>query len=166
MAAFGLRPEELKHLEKKVDKRTKEKLLWCSYQKRAGGGMTEPRKLYALYPMNKEGIMQDWDLVSHFDQKDFQLPPLQSKNGVGEACNKYLARQKGWHSILKAVEKRKERAGSYSFRHAYSVRGHQLDLDGGSMATAMGHSYETHCREYPWATKSGTDSAFARVKAA
>ncbi|KGG33644.1 hypothetical protein EV10_0484 [Prochlorococcus marinus str. SS51] len=42
----------------------------------------------------------------------------------------------------------------------------QSSLDGGSMATAMGHSYETHCREYPWATKSGTDSAFARVKAA
>lgn len=148
MAAFGLRPEELKHLEKEVDKRTKEEFLWCSYQKRAGGGMTEPRKLYALYLMNKKGIKQDWDLVTHFDQKDFQLPPLQRENGVGEDCSQYLATQKGWHSILETVEKRKERAGSYSFRYAYSVRGHQLDFDGGSMATAMGHSYETHCREY------------------
>ena len=166
MAAFGLRPEELKHLEKKVDKKTKEEFLWCSYQKRAGGGLTEPRRLYPLYPVDEKGKKVDWALVSHFDQKGFQLPPLQSKNGVGEACLKYLIRQKGWQALLKNVERRKERAGSYSFRHSYSVRGHQLDIDGGSMATAMGHSYETHCREYPWATKSGTASAFHRALAA
>ena len=104
--------------------------------------------------------------MSHFEQKGFQLPPLQSKNGVGEACLKYLIRQKGWQALLKSVERRKERAGSYSFRNSYSVRGHQLGIDGGSMATAMGHNHETHCREYPWATKSGTTSAFHRVLAA
>ncbi len=43
------------------------------------------------------------------------------------------------------------------------MRGDQLDIDGGSMATAMGHSYETHYREYPWATKSGTTSAFKQA---
>ncbi|KGG14474.1 putative phage integrase family [Prochlorococcus sp. MIT 0602] len=163
LAAFGLRPEELKHLEKRVDKKTKEEYLWCSYQKRAGGGMTQPRRLYPLYPINKKGVKQDWNLVALFATKGFWLPPLQSKNGVGEACVKYLRRRKGWQKLIKKVEKRNERAGSYSFRHSYSVRGHELDINGGSMATAMGHSYETHCREYPWASKSGTTAEFERV---
>ena len=36
MAAFGVRPEELKHLERRTEPTTKEKYLWCSYQKRSG----------------------------------------------------------------------------------------------------------------------------------
>ena len=166
MVAFGLRPEELKHLKKKVDRKTKEEYLWCSYQKRAGGGMTEARRLYPLYPVNEKGVKQDWDLIELFDRKDFQLPSLQNKNGVGEACLKYLKRQKCWKQLIKNVEKRNERAGSYSFRHSYSVRGHLLDIDNGSMSLAMGHSIETHCREYPWATKSATTNAFEIALAA
>jgi len=53
-----------------------------------------------------------------------------------------------------------ERAGSYSFRHSYSVRGHLLDINNGSMSLAMKYSIETHFREYPWATKSATTNAF------
>ena len=101
-----------------------------------------------------------------FDRKDFLLPSLQNKNGVGEACLKYLKRQNCWKQLIKNVEKRNERAGSYSFRHSYSVRGHLLDIDNGSMSLAMGHSIETHCREYPWATKSATTNAFEIALAA
>ena len=165
MAAFGLRAEELKHLQKKVDKKTNEKYLWCSYQKRAGGGLTQPRKLRELYPIDEKGKEVTWDLVELFDQKSFILPPFQGKTGVGDACLKYLKRKECWKELLKTVEARGERLGTYSFRHSYSVRGHQQDIDGGSMATAMGHSFETHCREYPWATESGTDSAFERARA-
>ena len=164
MAAFGLRPEELKHLEKKVDRKTKEEYLWCSYQKRAGGGLTQPRRLEELYPVDEKGKTHNWELVSCYSDKGFQLPPLQSKEGVGAACLKYLSRQTVWKQILKNAEKRNERAGSYSFRHSYSVRGHQLDIDNGSMSLAMGHSIETHCREYPWASKRGTVRAFNRAR--
>ena len=105
--------------------------------------------------------------MESFHQKNIELPSLQSKNGVGEAARKYLMTKEGWKQLRAKVEARGEHLGTYSFRHSYSVRGHQLDIDGGSMATAMGHSYETHCREYPWATKSGTTSAFKRaIKAA
>ena len=167
MAAFGLRPEELKHLERRTEPTTKEKYLWCSYQKRAGGGVTPPRRLYLLPLVGEDGISQSWDLVESFHQKNIELPSLQSKNGVGEAARKYLMTKEGWKQLRAKVEARGEHLGTYSFRHSYSVRGHQLDIDGGSMATAMGYSYETHCREYPWATKSGTTSAFKRaIKAA
>ena len=86
--------------------------------------------------------------------------------GVGEACLKYLKRQNCWQQLMKNVEKRNERVGSYSFRHSYSVRGHLLDIDNGSMSLAMGHSIETPCREYPWATKSATTNAFEIALAA
>ena len=52
----------------------------------------------------------------------------------------------------------------YSFRHSYSLRGHRLNIDGGSMATAMGHNYKTHCQSYPFASKSGVDAAFNLAK--
>ena len=60
---------------------------------------------------------------------------------------KHLKRQQAWNKLIKNVEKRNERAGSYSFRHSYSERGHLLDIDNGSMSLAMGHSIETHCRD-------------------
>ena len=83
--------------------------------------MTEARRLYPLYSVNKKEVKQDWNLVELFDHKDFLLPSLQNKNGVGEACLKYLKRQKCGTQLIKNVEKRNERAGSYSFRHSYSV---------------------------------------------
>ena len=48
----------------------------------------------------------------------------------------------------------------YSFRHSYSLRGHRLNIDGGNMATAMGHNYKTHCQAYTYASKSGVDAVF------
>ena len=89
----------------------KRRVFRCSYQKRAGGGMTEARRLYLLYPVNEKGVKQDWNLIELFDQKHFLLPSLQNKNGVGEACLKYLKRQKFWKQLIKNVEKRNERAG-------------------------------------------------------
>jgi integrase len=57
------------------------------------------------------------------------------------------------------------RAVPYSFRHSYSLRGHQLGIDAGSVARSMGHSFEVHCRSYPWASDPGTAAAFARALA-
>ena len=85
---------------------------------------------------------------------------------MSNRLQRIVKRQKCWKQLIKNVEKRNERVGSYSFRHSYSVRGHLLDIDNGSMSLAMGHSIETHCREYPWATKSATTNAFEIALAA
>ena len=61
------------------------------------------------------------------------------------------------------MESQDERLTCYSFRHSYSVRGHQRGIDNGSMALAMGHSIEVHCRSYPWATEAGAAAAFERA---
>ena len=48
----------------------------------------------------------------------------------------------------------------------YSLRGHQRGIDAGSMAQAMGHSYEVHCRSYQWASAAGMIAASQRANAA
>jgi hypothetical protein len=58
---------------------------------------------------------------------------------------------------------RGERAVPYSFRHSYSLRGHQLGIDPGSVALSMGHSLEVHLRSYPWASVQGAAAAFAKA---
>jgi len=40
----------------------------------------------------------------------------------------------------------------------------EAQIIGGSMATAMGHNYKTHCQAYPFASKSGVDAAFNLAK--
>jgi len=59
-----------------------------------------------------------------------------------------------------------ERAVPYNFRHSYSLRAHLRGIDGGSVALSMGHSFEVHCRSYPWASSSGAAAAFERANAA
>ena len=56
------------------------------------------------------------------------------------------------------------RVPPYSLRHSYSFRGHHRGIDNGSMALAMGHSIEVHCRSYPWATEAGAAAAAAFAK--
>jgi integrase len=76
----------------------------------------------------------------------------------------YFNRQEGWRSLRAELVAEGKRLSCYSFRHSYSVRGHQLRIDAGSMALAMGHSLEVHCRSYPWATEAGAAAAFERAK--
>ncbi len=76
--------------------------------------------------------------------------------------NTLLKKESDYEFVLRALNK----AGSYSLWHSYSIRGHLLDIEIGSMSLSMGHSIETHCREYPWATKSATTNAFELALAA
>ena len=95
-----------------------------------------------------------------------ELPPLGSGNGVADSVATYLNRQPGWRSLRAQLEANGQRLSCYSLRHAYSVRGHQLNIDNGSMALAMGHSIEVHCRSYPWASEAGAAAAFMRARLA
>jgi len=108
----------------------------------------------------------DWKLLALLDAKLIELPKLSAEgNGVAEQIRKYLERRKAWTSLKAKVKARNEEIGTYSFRHSFSVRGHKLGIDSGSMSSAMGHSLEVHCREYPWATDATTQTAFDRARA-
>lgn len=163
MTELGLRPIELLFLDVKKDPKTKQIYWWCSYEKRAGGGVTKPRRLYPLPLIDGEKLVE-WDLSNRWKNKKIDLPSLNSGNGAADAIATYLNRRNGWKTLKAEVEAIGERVTCYSFRHSYSVRGHQRGIDNGSMALAMGHSIEVHCRSYPWATEAGAAAAFARAE--
>lgn len=165
MAELGLRPVELLHLGVRTDPKTGEAYWWCSYEKRAGGGVTKPRRLWPLPPQGDDGEPQQWNLLKRRQANLIELPSLRSGNGAADAIATYLSRREGWRSLRAQLEADGQRLSCYSFRHSYSVRGHQRGVDKGSMALGMGHSIEVHCRSYPWATEAGTKAAFARAQA-
>lgn len=166
LAELGLRPVELLHLSVRTDPKTGEPYWWCSYEKRAGGGVTKPRRLWPLPLQGDDGEPQQWHLLQRWQAKLIELPPLRAGNGAADAIATYLNRRDGWRSLRAQVEANGQRLSCYSFRHSYSVRGHQRSIDNGSMALAMGHSIEVHCRSYPWATEAGAAAAFARANEA
>ena len=159
LTVYGLRPVELTHLHVRETPKG-EKYLFCSYEKRSGGGITKPRRLEPLPIENT-----DWKLLPLLDSKLIELPKLSAEgNGVAEQIRKYLERRKAWLALKEKVKSRNEQLGTYSFRHSYSVRGHKLGIDTGSMSSAMGHSLEVHCREYPWCTDATTTNAFKKAR--
>lgn len=163
MAELGLRPVELLYLSVRANPKTGEPYWWCSYEKRAGGGVTKPRRLWPLPLQGDDGEPQQWHLLQRWQAKLIELPPLRAGNGAADAIATYLNRREGWRSLRAQVEANGQRLSCYSFRHSYSVRGHQRSIDNGAMALAMGHSIEVHCRSYPWATEAGASAAFMRA---
>ncbi|MEB3353380.1 MAG: site-specific integrase [Cyanobacteriota bacterium] len=164
MAELGLRPVELLHLSVRIDPTSGEPYWWCSYEKRSGGGVTEPRRLYPLPLQGDDREVEQWNLLLRWKAGLIELPSLRSGNGAADAIATYLNRREGWRSLRAQLEGNGQRLSCYSFRHGYSVRGHQRGIDNGSMALAMGHSIEVHCRSYPWATDLGAAAAFARAE--
>ena len=162
---LGLRPIELLHLSVRRDPSTREFHWWCSYCKRSGGGATKPRRLEPLALIDQNGGVEDWDLLNRWLTGEITLPPLESGNGAAECLKTYLNRQTAWLQLKAVMAAAGERLVPYSFRHSYSLRCHQRGIDGGSAAAAMGHSYEVHCRSYPWASEAGVVAAFKRARA-
>jgi len=164
MAELGLRPVELLHLSVRTDPTSGESYWWCSYEKRAGGGVTKPRRLYPLPLQGDDREVEQWNLLLRWKAGLIELPSLRSGNGAADAIATYLNRREGWSSLRAQLEGNGQRLSCYSFRHGYSVRGHQRGIDNGSMALAMGHSIEVHCRSYPWASEAGASAAFMRAQ--
>ncbi len=163
LSELGLRPVELLHLSVRIAPKTSEPYWWCSYEKRTGGGVTKPRRLWPLPLQGDDGTAVQWRLMQRWQARLIELPPLRAGNGAADAIATYLNRREGWRSLRAQLEGNGERLSCYSFRHSYSVRGHQRDIDNGSMALAMGHSIEVHCRSYPWASEAGAAAAFVRA---
>jgi integrase len=164
MAELGLRPVELLHLSVETNPTSGEHYWHCSYKKRAGGGVTKPRRLYPLPLQADDGEVQQWNLLQRWKARLIELPSLRGGNGAADAIATYLNRREGWRSLKRQLEIKGQRLSCYSFRHGYSVRGHQRGIDNGSMALAMGHSIEVHCRSYPWSSDEGASAAFMRAQ--
>jgi hypothetical protein len=84
MAAYGLRPEELQHLQLRQGR------LWCMYEKVASRGKTRPRVLRAL-PCDHWA--EGWQLEEGFPTQ--QLPPMQPGLGGGYVGH-YLMNRPLW----------------------------------------------------------------------
>ncbi|MCX5969128.1 MAG: site-specific integrase [Cyanobacteria bacterium] len=167
MALLGLRPIELLHLSVRVDKASGQPHWWCSYQKRSGGGVTHPRRLYPLPlrtdpDMNHETNSNDV-LLHRWRSGKVVLPSLGSGTSPSDCIATYLDRRPVWRALKTDQKAKGESLSPYSLRHSYSLRGHCLGIDAGSMAMAMGHTLECHLREYRWASSASTAEAFARA---
>jgi integrase len=165
LAELGLRPVELLHLSVRTDPKSKESYWWCSYEKRAGGGVTKPRRLFPLPLQDDDGQAVQWNLLQRWQARLIELPPLGSGNGVADSIATYLNRRESWRSLRAQLEAEGQRLSCYSFRHSYSLRCHQTGvIPVGEIALAMGHSIEVHCRSYPWSSEAGAAAAFERAK--
>lgn len=154
LAAYGLRPEELHHLELRNGR------LWCSYSKISSRGRTEPRPL-RLLPCDSWAAA--WNLEASY--RPSRLPPLKS-GLVAEAMGLYMRRRPLWRDLRRRYEAQGEKLVLYSCRHAYAHRAHTLCpmLPTKFIAAAMGHSLETHLAAYSrWIANDEVDEAFARA---
>jgi integrase len=154
LSAYGLRPEELQHLELRGGR------LWCTYSKISSRGRTEPRPL-RLLPCDRWAA--EWNLEANY-QAD-RLPPM--KPGLGaDAMGLYMRRRQLWTELRQRYEAEGEKLVLYSCRHAYAHRAHTLCtmLPTKFVAAAMGHSLETHLAAYSrWIGDDEVDAAFERA---
>lgn len=158
LATYGLRPEELRYLLVKPGPDGPQ--LWCTYQKKSGGGQTRPRQLHALPVRDVDGSAPQWRLVERLQLKE-PLPPLGSPGNGGDALKTYLYRQPIWRQLKTEAEATGDVLVPYSFRHRYSYEGHRLGIPAKDLSQAMGHSLECHLRAYARFTSNETAKAFA-----
>jgi integrase len=155
MAAYGLRPEELQHLE------VRDKRLWCNYCKNTSRGRTKPRPL-RLLPC--DDWAEGWKLVERF--KTQPLPPMRPGYGA-EDLGLHMRRRQRWQDLRREYEAAGEKLVLYSARHGYAHRAHLIcELPPKVAAAAMGHSVETHLAAYSkWCGDDVVDDAFERAAA-
>jgi integrase len=153
MAAYGLRPEELQHLQLRDGR------LWCTYEKVASRGKTKPRAL-RLLPCDDWAA--DWKLAEQFCPGD--LPPMRS-GFCGNDIRQYLHRRPLWNKLRQEYEAKGEKLVPYSCRHGYAHRAHVIcDLPPKVVAAAMGHSVQTHLAAYSrWCGDEVVDDAFNKA---
>jgi integrase len=162
LATFGLRPEELRYLVLKPGANGSQ--LWCTYQKKGGGGQTRPRQLHALPVRDIDGSSPEWKLIERLHLHE-ALPSLGAVGNGGDALKTYLNRQPIWRQLKAEVEASGDILVPYSFRHRYSYEGHRLGIPAKDLSQAMGHSLECHLRAYARFTSNETANAFSAATA-
>jgi integrase len=162
LATFGLRPEELRYLVLKPGANGSQ--LWCTYQKKGGGGQTRPRQLHALPVRDIDGSSPEWKLIERLHLHE-ALPSLGAVGNGGDALKTYLNRQPIWRQLKAEAEATGDILVPYSFRHRYSYEGHRLGIPAKDLSQAMGHSLECHLRAYARFTSNETANAFSAATA-
>ena len=154
MAAYGLRPEELQHLQIRQGR------LWCMYEKVASRGKSRPR---VLRPLPCDDWADGWRLEERFPTQE--LPPMQPGLGGGYVGH-YLMNRPLWKELRREYEAKGEKLVPYSCRHGYAHRAHVIcDLPPKVVAAAMGHSVQTHLAAYSrWCGDDVVDDAFAKAE--
>jgi len=153
MAAYGLRPEELQHLESRKGQ------LWTTYQKVSSRGRTRSRML-RLLPC--DDWAQAWQLETAF--RADRMPPMRPGHGA-EDLGTYMRRRSLWQQFRRDYEEQGEKLVLYSCRHGYAHRAHVIcELPPKVVAAAMGHSVETHLAAYSrWCGDEVVDDAFNKA---
>ena len=153
LSAYGLRPEELQHLELRTGR------LWCNYRKSTSRGETKPRPL-RLLPCDEWS--ENWNLIKQFKKQP--LPPMRPGHGA-EDLGLYMRRRKRWQELRQMYETAGEKLVLYSARHGYAHRAHLIcELPPKVAAAAMGHSLETHLAAYSkWCGDDVIDTAFKQA---
>ena len=153
LAAYGLRPEELQHLQIRSGR------MWCNYRKSTSRGETQPR-LLRLLPC--DDWAESWNLLETF--KSQPLPPMRPGYGA-EDMGVYMRRRRRWKELRQDYEAAGEKLVLYSARHGYAHRAHLIcELPPKVAAAAMGHSVETHLASYSkWCGDEVADDAFERA---
>ena len=105
-----------------------------------------------------EGREIHWNIVEQILGCNFVL--LVMNRG---AINTYLARQRGWRKLREQMEAEGKNAVPYSFRHSYSLRGHQLGIIPENVALSMRHSVTVHFSSYPYTNRRSMRADFARA---
>ena len=153
LAAYGLRPEELQHLQIRSGR------MWCNYRKSTSRGETQPR-LLRLLPC--DDWAESWNLLETF--KSQPLPSMRPGYGA-EDMGVYMRRRRRWQELRQDYEAAGEKLVLYSARHGYAHRAHLIcELPPKVAAAAMGHSVETHLASYSkWCGDEVVDDAFERA---
>jgi hypothetical protein len=160
LATYGLRPEELFHLQVRTNPATGKKQFWCGYEKRSGVHKTKQRWLYPVPLTGADGQQVLWDLPGLFEKGLLTLPPMAER---GEALSQYLRRLPLWRRWRAEAAERGEVLRPYTFRDSYSLRGHLLGIPASQMAAAMGHSLQVHSASYVWSDAGSTAATFERL---
>ena len=134
---YGLRPEELNHLEPKLGP-DGTPLVWCAYEKPSGTTRTKPRW---LDPCPLKGA--DWNDL------DLDIGVI-AKDSLGQ----FLSRQPLWNKYKRVCVEKGEWLRPYVFRDSYALRCHVSKRPLNRICLAMGHSPLVHQQHYRWADDS------------
>ena len=156
MSELGLRPIEVGKMQVKKDPKTKKYYWWCTHEKKAGNGVTEPRRVRPLPLIDRDGNIVNWNLLERFRSNLLPLP----ENIDGDSFRSYLIRRKGYVDLKEQMAKEGKNLVTYSFRHYYSLRSHIAGIDVGTVCKSMGHKMDAHIRAYPYAKDASADDAY------
>ncbi len=149
MSAYGLRPEELQHLQ------LRQGHLWCLYEKVAARGKSKPRVLQLL-PCDEWPDGWRVELRSSSAEAGPRLGAIEPQLVEQGPLEAAVAELRGLGQTLVP----------YSCRHGYAHRAQVIcDLSPKVVATAMGQSVQTHLAAYSrWCGDDVVDDAFAKAE--